>query len=240
MPSKKVSKQIVICWLRRDLRLHDQAALYHALKSGHPVLCLFIFDPKILDALPDKTDRRVQFIHRTLEGIKQQLNTYESDLCVKHKTPEDAWEELLKEYEVLAVYTNRDYEPYAMRRDKKIGAYLSAQGIGFHVYKDQVIFEPNEIFKADSKPYTIYTPFSNKWLEKIDSFYLKSYPVHKYRKGFVPVDGLNFPTLGNLGFAGSEISFPEPQVPDLVFEKYSHARDFPALADGTSHLGVHF
>lgn len=239
MPPKKESKQITVCWLRRDLRLHDQAALYHALKSGHPVLCLFVFDKNILDTLPDRADRRVQFIYQTLQGIKKQLNALGSDLCVKHGSPEKAWEEILKEYEVLGVYANRDYEPYAVRRDKKIAAYLKEQGIGFHTYKDQVIFEPNEIFKADGKPYTVYTPFSNKWLDKIDSFYLKSYPVHKYRKGFLPISGLNFPTAGNLGFQFNDFSFPDTQVPDLVFEKYGHTRDFPALHDGTSRLGVH-
>lgn len=232
-------KQLVVCWIRRDLRLRDQAALYHALKSGHPVLCLFIFDENILSVLPDRRDRRVQFIHRALANLKNQLREYGSDLCVKHGRPDMVWEELIREYEVLSVYTNRDYEPYAVKRDKKIGTYLTGQGIGFYTYKDQVIFEPNEIFKADGKPYTVFTPFSNKWLDKLDAFYLKPYPTHKYRNGFFPVDGLHFPTLGNLGFSESPVSFPDTQLPDAVLEKYAQTRDFPALENGTSHLGVH-
>lgn len=239
MPSKKVSKQIVICWLRRDLRLRDQAALHHALKSGHPVLCLFIFDKNILDGLPDRADRRVLFIHQTLEDLKKRLHAYGSDLCVKYNSPEKAWQEVLQEYEVLAVYTNRDYEPYAIGRDKKISSFLTSQGIGFHAYKDQVIFEPNEIFKADGKPYTVFTPFSNKWLEKVDSFYLKSYPINKYRSAFLPITGLDFPDLGKLGFVSGEGSFPAAKVSDEILEKYDQTRDFPALETGTSHLGLH-
>ena len=236
---QKTTTPIFICWFRRDLRLFDHAALYQALKSGSPVLCLFIFDKNILDVLEDRADRRVTFLHQTLAALKTQLRQHGSDLCVKYDTPEKAWQEVLEEYSVMAVYTNRDYEPYAIRRDKIVSTFLKANGVIFNTYKDQVIFEPNEVHKADGKPYTIYTPFSNKWLEHIDSFYLKSYPVTKYLRALLPGKGLQFPTLGNLGFEKHPFPIPETEPADAVLHHYAQNRDFPALEQGTTHLGLH-
>ena len=236
--SDKTPTPISVCWLRRDLRLNDQAALYHALRGRHPVLCLFIFDTTILDGLPP-ADRRVFFIHKTLADLKQQLRAHGSDLCVKYGTPEQAWEELLDEHDVVSVYTNRDYEPYAVARDRRMADYFSAHGIGFHTYKDQVIFEPGEILKPDGTPYTVFTPFFNKWLEKLNPFYLKPSPLSKYHGPFLQAAGLPFPGLKDFGFSGGEFSFPGKQAADNVLMTYAQTRDLPGLENGTSHLGVH-
>ena len=154
---------INIFWFRRDLRLDDNAGLYHALKSGIPVLPIFIFDTNILDKLENKADRRVTFIHAALELMQKKLLTVGSSLIVYNDTPENIFKELTGKYKIGTVFTNHDYEPYATARDKKIGAILDEKNISFQTYKDQVIFEKDEVLKDDGKPYTVFTPYSRKW-----------------------------------------------------------------------------
>ena len=152
---------ISICWLRRDLRLADHAALYHALKSGYPVLPLFIFDQNILNKLDNKKDARLTFIHQTLKALREELQQYGCSLLVKFGSPEKVWPELIKTYQVKAVYANHDYEPYAIKRDDGLAEYLRSEEIPFYTYKDQVIFEQTEVVKADGKPYTVLHPTIN-------------------------------------------------------------------------------
>ena len=152
-----------IFWFRRDLRIHDNAGLYHALKAGLPVLPIFIFDRNILDKLDDKRDRRVEFIHLALTQIQQQIANYGSSLEVFYGLPGQIFEGLSKRFSIANVYTNSDYEPYAGERDAEIEALLLKKGIGFHSFKDQVIFEKNEVVKDDGRPYTVFTPYSRKW-----------------------------------------------------------------------------
>ena len=162
-----MEKAVNVCWLRRDLRLFDNAALYHALQSGKPVLVFFIFDSDILDKLSDKKDKRVNFIYRQLEKLNEQLQQYGSSLTVKYGVPKKAFLELLKEYRVQEVFTNRDYEPYAIARDKEIEALLQEKNVRFQTFKDQVMFEKEEVLKSDGTPYTVFTPYSNKWKERL-------------------------------------------------------------------------
>ncbi len=180
-----MSNSICIFWFRRDLRLDDNAGLYQALKSGLPVLPVFIFDKNILDKLENKEDQRVEFIHQAISSMNDQLQKYKSSIRVFHSTPANAFKDLIHEYEVKAVYTNHDYETYAIDRDHSIAAFLKKNGISFHTFKDQVIFEKDEILKDDGKPYTIFTPYSRKWKAKLDDFYLKSYPCKKYYSRFL-------------------------------------------------------
>ncbi|MFD0939779.1 cryptochrome/photolyase family protein [Pedobacter boryungensis] len=230
-------KEISICWLRRDLRLEDNAALYHALKGSHPVLLLFIFDKHILDKLENKKDARVTFIYQTLESLQGKLIQKNTSLIVKYGIPEKVWAEVLKTYNVKAVYTNHDYEPYATRRDDTLAEFLRSEGIIFHSFKDQVIFEKSEIVKADQKPYTVFTPYFKVWNNKLNDFYLKPYPSEKYIHNFFPTHKLSFPTLEEMGF---ELS--SQQFPTLNFEEklasYEKKRDYPA-ADATTHIGLH-
>ncbi len=155
--------KISIFWFRRDLRLEDNAALYHALKSGYPVLPVFIFDTNILEELVNKADARVQFIHNTIVELNDQLQQYGSSIQVYHSTPEMAFHKITDQYDVAAVYTNRDYEPYAIKRDRKIETLLQEKNIAFYSFKDQVIFEKDEVTKDNREPYTIFTPYSKKW-----------------------------------------------------------------------------
>jgi deoxyribodipyrimidine photo-lyase len=228
---------ISIFWFRRDLRLEDNAGLYHALKSGNTVLPLFIFDKEILNKLEDKDDTRVSFIYKAIEEVNKECQKQGSSLLVVYDNPEHAWEELIKQYNIAAVYTNHDYEPYAKERDGAIKALLDKHGISFKGYKDQVIFEKAEVVKDDGKPYTVYSPYKNKWYQKLKPFYLKAYPTEKYIKNLLKFEAPATPTLTEMGFVKSNITYPGKEY-DNVIADYSKNRDFPAIT-GTSHMGVH-
>ena len=235
-----------IFWFRRDLRLEDNSGLYHALKSGLKVLPLFIFDKNILDKLEDKKDARVSFIHQQIRILSNQLKQFGSSLIIKYGDPETIWNELLDEYQITDVYTNRDYESYAMARDEKISKLLCDKGLNFHHYKDQVIFEQLEVVKKDNLPYTVFTPYSRRWKELLQSrtmggelFYLKSYPTEKYFDNFYQTDALPIPTLNEMGFEESNIPIPSKEVAQGIIRNYDKNRNFPSIA-GTSKLGIHF
>ncbi len=147
-----MKKEISICWLRRDLRLSDNVALYHALKDKYTVLPVFIFDTNILEKLSDKKDKRVFFIYHSLEELNTILKDNGSALYVLHDTPLVAFEKICDGFSVKAVFTNHDYEPYATERDTAIGNFLKSKNIPFHTYKDQVIFEKSEVMKPDGLP----------------------------------------------------------------------------------------
>jgi deoxyribodipyrimidine photo-lyase len=231
-------------WFRRDLRLDDNAGLYQALRGPHPVLCLFIFDREILDDLTDARDARVEFIHQATGALRDELQALGSALIVRNGKPLEIFEKILSEYEIAAVYTNRDYEPYAVERDGAVEKLLAKRGIELVTTKDHVIFEHGEVLKNDGTPYTVFTPYSRRWLEKLDSrgrpsFYLQSYPTERYFANFYKTSPLPFPTLSALGFEPSGIEFPPPQVADELLRRYADRRDIPAV-DGTSRLGIHF
>lgn len=154
---------VSVHWFRRDLRLNDNHALWHALRSGAPTLAVFIFDTEILDELTDKHDRRVDFIHRHLVRLKQQLEAKGSTLLVDVGTPEEAWLEDPERFDVKVVHTNRDHEAYAVQRDERIARLLAERGILFHHHKDQSVFERGEVLKDDGLPYTVFTPYMRKW-----------------------------------------------------------------------------
>ncbi|QEH44182.1 deoxyribodipyrimidine photo-lyase [Chitinophaga sp. XS-30] len=227
-----------LCWLRRDLRLDDQAALYHALHSGYPVVPVFVFDTNILDDLEDKADRRLLFIHDALSGLQRQLQAMNSTLDVFHGTPEEAFLHWTARYDVKAVYTNDDYEPYARDRDAAVAKLLAARNIAFHRYKDQVIFAKDEVMKDNGTPYTVFTPYSKKWLSKLDAFFLKSYPVAQYYRHFHRQQALPVPPLSSIGFRETERDFPDNTPEQALLAHYDQTRDYPAM-NGTSRLGVH-
>ncbi len=233
-----MSQPITLFWFRRDLRLHDNAALYHALKSGNPVLPVFLFDTEILDKLSDKRDRRVEFIHQALHELQAQLTQMGSTLLVKHGSAATCWEELTQYYNVAEVYTNHDYEPNAIRRDKAIGEWLNARGIAFYTYKDQCIFEKSEVLSGAGTPYTVFTPYSRKWKEKLNSFYLKPYPTEAYFQHFYRASQLPLPSLAEIGFEVVGQPFPPKTVRDELVKNYKERRDTPSI-QGTSRLSVH-
>ncbi|GAA3608678.1 deoxyribodipyrimidine photo-lyase [Flavivirga amylovorans] len=233
-----MKKQTVsVFWFRRDLRLHDNAGLYKALTSGTPVLPLFIFDPDILDTL-DKDDARVTFIHEQLEKINDKLKTFGRCLAIYYGKPEAVYKQLMYEYHITSVFTNRDYEPYALQRDQHIETLLMSEGITFTSFKDQVIFERNEIVKQDGTPYKVYTPYSKKWLEAFKNQSVQNYPSEKHLENLVKNNDSIFPSLQDMGFKASAIKINGYTLNATFINDYESKRNFPAL-NGSSKLGVH-
>ena len=229
-----IDSSSTLFWFRRDLRLHDNAGLYHALRKNKNVVPVFIFDTTLLHALEDKADRRVEFIHRSLEALQYQLIDLGSSLLVFHGNPI----EIFRTLHPNAVYTNHDYEPYARKRDEDIRNILMQNGISFHTHKDQVIFEKDEVMKEDEKPYTIFTPYSRKWKAHLNAFYLKSYPTEKYFASFKKIKPVPLPSLREIGFSKTGVTFPERVVKQSIIEAYDRQRNFPAK-NGTTKLSVH-
>ncbi len=231
-------KPVTIFWLRRDLRLHDNAALYHALKSGNQVLPVFIFDKNILDKLEDKDDKRVIFIYNALSDLNGELKKFGSTLVTFYSTPIDAWKKITEVYNVKSVYTNHDYEPYAKERDEAVKKFLAAKNISFNTCKDQTIFEKDEVLKDDGTPYTVFTPYSRKWKAKLNNFYLKSYPTEKYFNVFAKAAFKEVTPLHEMGFKKTAPDFPSNEIVKDIIKNYGTQRDFPSLK-GTSRLSVH-
>lgn len=230
-------KKVVIFWHRRDLRIHDNAGLYHALRSNYEVIPVFIFDTTILDALENKHDARVHFIHESVTDLKKQYQKAGGNLLILHGRPLEVISELVKSYNIAEVYTNRDYEPYAQQRDKEIHSFLATHKIPFKGFKDHVVFEKNEVVKPDGLPYTIFTPFSRKWKEKLNTFYTKSYPVEKYLSGLSEFKSKEISLL-QMGFFPTETAFPSVKPNTSIIANYHLHRDLPSV-NGTSRLSLH-
>jgi deoxyribodipyrimidine photo-lyase len=246
-----------LMWFRRDLRVEDNAALYHALKSCKQVYCAFVFDRDILDSLP-RVDRRVEFIRESVLSLDGQLKKLGAAagrpgacLLTAHHGAVDAVVRLASELGADAVFANHDDEPQSLARDAAVRAALEAMGKAFYSFKDHVIFERHEVLTLAGKPYTVFTPYKNAWLKKVDDFYLKAYPVEKYGAALAPVSASRrpVPSLGELGFEASNLSALKIPAGSeggaRLFEdfigrmaQYKETRDFPAVK-GPSYLGVH-
>ncbi|GLU44968.1 cryptochrome/photolyase family protein [Allomuricauda sp. NBRC 101325] len=232
---------INIFWFRRDLRLDDNVGLYQALQNGNPVLPIFIFDPEILDQLP-KNDARVTFIHEQLQKIHKQLRThYGSGIAQFHDVPKKVFEKLLEEYSIEAVYTNHDYEPYASKRDGEIKTFLAENNVKFSTFKDQVIFEKDEVVKDDGDPYVVYTPYMRKWKENLNpSTHLVDYDtLNDLNKKLFQSNSLPQLSLEAIGFEEASIKVPNFTVTPVLIQNYEGTRNFPAKEYGTSKLGPH-
>jgi deoxyribodipyrimidine photo-lyase len=238
-----------LVWFRRDLRDFDHAALYHALKSTQEVYCVFVFDTEILDSLKNKQDRRVEFIWESVRELKTKLQAKGSDLIVQHGKARELIPTLAMQLNIQAVFANRDYEPSAIVRDADIAAQLAKNNITFHDFKDQVIFEKDEILSLSGKPYSVFTPYKNAHLKKLDDFYLKPYPVDSYIQHLAKMKPSELISLESMGFARTNLA--EMLLPTgmsggkKLFEdfenrmdRYKDSRDFPAIK-GVSNLSVH-
>lgn len=229
--------KINIFWFRRDLRLNDNNGLFNALNSGGKVQPIFIFDKEILEKLP-KNDARVSFIHQELENINQQLEKIESTIDVYYGKPVDVFTSLSKKYEIDIVFTNHDYEPYSIKRDQEIKQFLETKNIYFKTFKDQVIFERNEIVKKDGTPYKVYTPYSKKWLETFHLKGIDTFPSENVQQNFVKKKSEQFLTLEEIGFTKSPIRVKSYKISTEIIDDYEETRNFPAK-DSTSKLGAH-
>jgi deoxyribodipyrimidine photo-lyase len=255
MMQKKYRSGLV--WFRRDLRVQDNAALYHALKACKQVFCVFVFDRDILDGLP-RADRRVEFIRESLVSLDRQLRQLGAahgnpgaGLMAVHDRAGAALPRLAAELSVEAVFTNHDDEPQSLARDAGVQAALEGRGVALHSFKDHVVFERQEVLTLAGKPYTVFTPYKNAWLKKVDDFYLKPYPVERHGAALaaLPPGTRAIPTLVELGFEKTNLSVLKiptgSEGAEQLFEEfqgrmanYKSARDFPAVK-GPSYLGVH-
>jgi deoxyribodipyrimidine photo-lyase len=229
-----IDRQTALFWFRRDLRLADQAGLFYALMENDPVLPVFIFDTSILNRLEDPADARVTFIHHRVTDLKRQLEEMNTSLLVFHGNPV----EIFKQLNPKAVYANHDYEPYARKRDEAVRNILSEKGIAFKTYKDQVIFERKEIMKEDGSPYTVFTPYSKKWKAQLKATSTTHYLSEKHFTSFKKVSPALMPSLEQLGFRKSLISFPARAIKQSVIENYHLQRNYPAM-ESTTRLSVH-
>jgi len=228
-------QKVSIFWFRRDLRLDDNKGLSEALKSGEKVIPTFIFDKEILGQLEDKYDRRVDYIHQALEKINLELKESESNLLTFYGKPLEIFKQLEKDFEVKSVFYNRDYEPSAIKRDDEVKNFLDSKGIEFLDFKDQVIFEKNEVAKDNGEPYTVYTPFSNKWKKRLTDDDYASVKINKDQ--FLNLPSKKILSLKEIGFEKTDFDFEEPKLESKIIDTYDEKRDFPAL-DATTHLGI--
>lgn len=228
-------KKIAIFWFRRDLRLEDNCGLSHALESGMKVLPIFIFDSDILDKLEDKQDRRVDYIHQSLEFVQKKLKRKGFSLRTFHGKPLEIFKELTEKYAITSVYCNRDYEPQAIQRDENIRQFLKSKDIEFQDFKDQVIFEKEDVLKDDGTPYTVYTPYSKKWKTTLKTTDLKDFEIDY--SNFLELDVKKIHSLEEIGFEKTDLKFEEPKWDDSLIKNYDQTRNFPAI-NGTTELGI--
>ncbi len=222
-----------VFWFRRDLRLEDNTALAKALSGTLKVVPLFIFDTNILDELPPD-DARITFIYRQLEKINAELKRHGSGLLIKYGDPQEVWKEIIQQFSVKEVYFNKDYEPYAIRRDEQVKTFLEAANIPVFALKDQVVFEESEVMKPDGECYTVFTPYKNRWLQQLKTHGLPAFQNTKWEN--FEKQNFDFPSLEAIGF--SENPMPVKDANFSVLGNYEQTRNLPAL-EGTSNLSAH-
>ena len=229
-------KKVSVFWFRRDLRIEDNHGLFQALSGPYPVLPIFIFDKAILSRLPSKKDGRVEFIHQALATLKSLISQQAGDISIFHDHPLHVFEKLTSEYDVQAIYLNHDHEKYAIQRDEEIKQLANSKKISFHTFKDHVIFEKNEVLSGQGTPYTVFTPYANKWKDRLKNEPVTIYPSENLTN-YTDIKS-DLPSLESIGFAPSGLSFPGKFVTDQLIKDYQASRDFPAI-NGTSKLSVH-
>jgi len=232
-------KELTLFWLRRDLRLEDNHGLYQALKANDPVLPLFIFDAHILDKLEKQTDQRVQFIYEQIQCLKATLEKLGSTLLVCYGKPVAVYQQLASTLYLKAVYANHDYEPYARHRDQAVAAYLATHRITFHSFKDQVIFEKDEVLKEDATPYTVFTPYMKQWKARFSPQMACKFDSNTLLHHCLRTSPLHLLPLQAMGFQSQHCNFPDKELDIVRIQQYDQQRDMPAIL-GTSQLGVHF
>jgi len=224
---------MIVFWFRRDLRIDDNTGLFKAIATGEEILPIFIFDKNILEELP-KDDHRVTFIAQLLDDINTELKKHNRSLAVFHDDPETVFKKLIADHKIKTVYTNHDYEPYARKRDKVIGEMLSDKDVEFKTFKDQVVFEKDEVMKGDGTPYVVYTPYSRRWKELLKTEDVKIHNPSINAENFATH---SYPFLGSkdIGFKESTIKVIPHDVSSDIIDNYEDRRNFPAI-EGTSQV----
>jgi deoxyribodipyrimidine photo-lyase len=230
-------KNYTLFWFRRDLRLNDNAALFQALNSGNEVIPLFIFDTDILEKLESRSDSRVQFIYDSISSIQDQLCKSGSSFLIQHGKPIEVISSIINEFAINQVIAGTDYEPYSLRRDKEVKEMLNEKAIPFTTFTDHILFKPGEVMKPDGTPYSIFTPFSRKWKERLSINGIPYYNSDSLIQNFAMLD-FPFPKLESIGFTKTQIQIAPAVLDPKRLENYATIRDLPAL-NATSHNGIH-
>ncbi|MDC0254323.1 DNA photolyase family protein [Bacteriovoracales bacterium] len=230
-----MKKPCSIFWFKRDLRVEDNIGLHYALKSGLPVVPIFIFDKVTLEKVKDKMDMKIQFIHNVLVELKKTLKAYKSDLLILFGTQDQVWKRVLEDYNVKSVYTNEEYEPSTIKRDNQVRSFLRKKDIEMLSFKDYCIFAKDDILKKDGTPYTVFTPYKNKWYEHLKQDDLKSVRNRDYFKHFLPLKNLSMPSLKNLGFEECPVPNPACSLNKDIVKNY---KEDPSL-NITSQVSLH-
>ena len=225
-----------VFWFRRDLRLDDNLGLNAALSSGLKVIPIFIFDTEIINKL-EKNDLRIKMIHAALVKLNDAMLGNRCNVGMYLGNPKAVFESLLKKYKIKSVYTNHDYEPYALERDKSIKSFLEKKNVTYKSFKDQVIFEKDEVVKDDGNPYKVYTPYSRKWIEKLKSTGFETCKSETKLNSLASLE-LPYLTLKEIGFDEKKFDIPLFNIDFKTIEKYEETRNFPYL-NSTSRIGAH-
>jgi deoxyribodipyrimidine photo-lyase len=156
-----------IWWIRRDLRLTDNLALQAALKAT-AVIPVFILDPHLLSQAPT---RRQSFLFEGLHALHKDLRERGSYLVIRKGNPVEVLRSLLAETDAQAIFTEEDFTPYARKRDAQV-----ARDLPLELISGQTVHHPATLLKPDSKPYTVYTPYSKSWKASLGKIELVSAP----------------------------------------------------------------
>ncbi|MEA5006427.1 MAG: deoxyribodipyrimidine photo-lyase [Rikenellaceae bacterium] len=229
---------ISLFWFRRDLRLDDNCGLYHALRSGHKVLPVFVFDTGILGKLTEQRDKRVAFIYSSILNLKREIEKQGSTLLVLYGSPVDVFRSLLEKYNIVSVYANHDYEPYSINRDKSVGELLKGRGVTFRTFKDQVIFEKSDVVKSDGSPYTVFTPYSKAWKAALQRTPLTEFPSQLFLDSLYKTEQSPLPDIREIGFLKCDTMAVNPLIREDIITNYHKNKDLPSV-EGTSNLGIY-
>lgn len=232
-------EETVLFWFRRDLRMDDNHGLYKALKSGYKVIPIFVFDPHILGQFEDKDNRQVDYIINAVFQLKNQLVELNSDLKIFYDAPENVFNELLKTYNIKAVYANEDFEPSTIKRDLDIADFLKSKNVNFRLFNDHVVFAPGTILKSDQTPYVVFTPFSKIWKQSLLPEMLTSYPVEELLQNLYHFEETSTFDFQHIGFSFSLKKQKPIEIPISVIVNYHDTWNFPAIDKGTTKMGVH-
>ena len=227
-----------IFWFRRDLRLEDNTGLYYALNAGLKVLPIFIFDKSILNDLEDKPDARVTYIYNQLTALNKKLSKYHSRISLIYGEPLSAFKSLLETYNIKAVYSNEDYEPYAMTRDAKLKEFFNSKGIEFHQYKDHVIFHKDDVLNKSDEPYKVFSAYKKRWFQELEGSEISYFPSEDSLNKLTEIHYSQGVNLNKMGFSENRDKIPENKLDPSLIKEYAKNRDYPHI-NGTSRLGIH-
>ncbi len=235
---KKEKTVVNLFWMRRDLRLEDNTGLYHLLRARKNVLPLYIFNPDIIERTEFRPVQRVNFIYKSLQEIKTQLEKMGSSLLVVYGKPLEVFKNLLSEYQICSVYCNRDYDPDSISLDLYVERFLKNNRIDFFSFKDHILFEKDELIKDDGKPYTVFTSYKKKFMEKYNNEMVRSFNTAQFFHNFIQIRPQKMPSLKEIGFEWEDFNFPSKKLPEKLLETYAVNRDYPSR-NGTSKLSIH-